>query len=111
MDPNELNELRELVEFLKSNDVAEFDLEKNDLKVRLKFMGAVKAEAAPAANGLDMATLARLMAAGSAAPTAPAQVASVHGVAEMCASRSGCSTRGCGGEAAHGEVADCGDVL
>jgi acetyl-CoA carboxylase biotin carboxyl carrier protein len=82
MDPNELNELRELVEFLKSNEVAEFDLEKNDLKVRLKFMGAVKAEAAPAAGGLDMATLARLMAAGSAAPTAPAQVASVHGVAE-----------------------------
>jgi acetyl-CoA carboxylase biotin carboxyl carrier protein len=82
MDPNELNELRELVEFLKSNEVAEFDLEKNDLKVRLKFMGAVKAEAAPAASGLDMATLARLMAAGSAAPTAPAQVASVHGVAE-----------------------------
>jgi acetyl-CoA carboxylase biotin carboxyl carrier protein len=38
MDPNELNELRELVEFLKANEVAEFDLEKNDLKVRLKFL-------------------------------------------------------------------------
>jgi acetyl-CoA carboxylase biotin carboxyl carrier protein len=84
MDPNELNELRELVEFLKSNDVAEFDLEKNELKVRLKFMGAVKAEAAPASSGLDLASLARLMAAGSAPPAAPApaQVASVHGVAE-----------------------------
>jgi acetyl-CoA carboxylase biotin carboxyl carrier protein len=77
-----LNELRELVEFLKSNDVAEFDLEKNDLKVRLKFMGAVKAEAAPAASGLDIASLARLMAAGSAAPALPAQVPAVHGVAE-----------------------------
>jgi acetyl-CoA carboxylase biotin carboxyl carrier protein len=85
MDPNELNELRELVEFLKSNDVAEFDLEKNELKVRLKFMGAVKAEAAPAASGLDLASLARLMAAGSAATVAPAQVASVHGVAESAA--------------------------
>jgi acetyl-CoA carboxylase biotin carboxyl carrier protein len=39
MDPNELNELRELVEFLKSNEVAEFDLEKNDLKVRLQRAG------------------------------------------------------------------------
>jgi acetyl-CoA carboxylase biotin carboxyl carrier protein len=85
MDPNELNELRELVEFLKSNDVAEFDLEKNELKVRLKFMGAVKAEAAPAASGLDLASLARLMAAGSAATVAPAQVASVHGAAESAA--------------------------
>jgi len=84
MDPKELNELRELVEFLKSNDVAEFDLEKNDLKVRLKFMGAVKAEAAPAASGLDLASLARLMAAGSG-PAAPAQGAAVHGVAESAA--------------------------
>jgi acetyl-CoA carboxylase biotin carboxyl carrier protein len=89
MDPNELNELRELVEFLKSNDVAEFDLEKNDLKVRLKFMGAVKAEAAPAAaSGLDLASLARLMAAGSTASAAPAQVASVHAVAESPAAAS-----------------------
>ena len=84
MDSSELSELRELVEFLKSNDVAEFDLEKNDLKVRLKFMGAVKAETAPPASGLDLASLARLMASGggSGSPSAPAQVASVHGVAE-----------------------------
>ncbi len=90
MDSSELNELRELVEFLKSNDVAEFDLEKNDLKVRLKFMGAVKAEAAPPASGLgnlDLASLARLMAAGQGSPASvvPAQVASVHGVAEPAA--------------------------
>jgi acetyl-CoA carboxylase biotin carboxyl carrier protein len=70
MDPNELNELRELIEFLKANDIAEFDLEKNDLKVRLKFMGAVRAEGAPAAGGLDMGQLARLMASAPAAPVA-----------------------------------------
>jgi acetyl-CoA carboxylase biotin carboxyl carrier protein len=76
MDPNELNELRELIEFLKANDIAEFDLEKNDLKVRLKFMGAVKAEGA-AAGGLDMAQLARLMASApaAAAPVAQGSVA------------------------------------
>ncbi len=78
MDPNELNELRELVEFLKSNEVAEFDLEKNDLKVRLKFLGAVKAEA-PAAPAMDMAALARLMATAPAAPAA-GQLAAVQAV-------------------------------
>ncbi len=87
MDSNELNELRELIEFLKANDVAEFDLEQNELKVRLKFMGAVKAEAAPAAaGGVDLATLARLMSAGAPVGAAPAQVAAVHGVAETAAS-------------------------
>ncbi len=76
MDPNELSELRELVEFLKANDIAEFDLEKGELKVRLKFMGAVKAEAAPAPAGLDMGQLARLMASAPAAPQA--MVAPMH---------------------------------
>jgi acetyl-CoA carboxylase biotin carboxyl carrier protein len=78
MDPNELQELRELVEFLKANEVAEFDLEKNDLKVRLKFLGAVKAET-PAVPAFDMAQLARLMAAAPA-PMLPvaAQVAHAH---------------------------------
>ena len=76
MDPNELSELRELVEFLKANDIAEFDLEKGELKVRLKFMGAVKAEAAPAAAGLDMGQLARLMASAPAPAQGP--VAPMH---------------------------------
>jgi len=80
MDPNELNELRELIEFLKANEIAEFDLEKNELKVRLKFMGAVKAESAAVAGGLDMAQLARLMAPAAAAP-APASIAPVEAVA------------------------------
>ena len=84
MDSNDLKELRELVEFLKANDIAEFGLEKNDLKVRLKFMGAVKAEAAPAASGLDLAQLARLMTAAPAAGAAPAQaqVAPMHAAAD-----------------------------
>ncbi len=51
MDPNELKDLRELIEFLKANEIAEFDLEKNDLKVRLKFAGAPRCCGA----GLDMA--------------------------------------------------------
>ncbi len=39
MDGNKLEELRELVEFLKANGIAEFDMEQDDLKVRIKFAG------------------------------------------------------------------------
>ena len=72
MDGNKLQELRELVEFLKANEIAEFDMEQDDLKVRIKFAGE-PAAAAPA-GGIDLAHLSRLMAsapaAGIAAPAA-----------------------------------------
>ena len=71
MDGNKLDELRELVEFLKANEIAEFDMERDDLKVKIKFAGAAPAAAAPA--GFDMAQLSRLMA--SAGPTTPANAA------------------------------------
>ncbi|RXH55678.1 acetyl-CoA carboxylase biotin carboxyl carrier protein [Granulicella sibirica] len=71
MDGNNLDELRELIEFLKANEIAEFDMERADLKVRIKFAG--EAPAAPAVSALDMAQLSRLMAsAGAAAPVAGA---------------------------------------
>ncbi len=65
MDGNKLEELRELVDFLKANGIAEFDMEQDDLKVRIKFAG----EPAPA-GGLDMAQLSRLMASAPAAAPA-----------------------------------------
>jgi acetyl-CoA carboxylase biotin carboxyl carrier protein len=85
MDGNKLNELRELVEFLKANEIAEFDMEQDDLKVRIKFAGEPVA-AAPA-GGFDMAQLSRLMAsAPAAAPVsavaAPAAVAPAAEVEE-----------------------------
>jgi acetyl-CoA carboxylase biotin carboxyl carrier protein len=61
MDGKKLEELRELVEFLKANGIAEFDLDQDDLKVRIKFAGE------PAAAGFDMSQLSRLMAAAPAA--------------------------------------------
>jgi acetyl-CoA carboxylase biotin carboxyl carrier protein len=76
MGEEELQELRGLVEFLKANGIAEFDMERGDLKVRLKFAGA-----APAEPGVDMTQLARALAAQGgggnvpslgAAATAPA---------------------------------------
>ncbi len=79
MDGNKLEELRALVEFLKANEIAEFDMEQADLKVRIKFAG----EPAASAGGFDMAQLSRLMAsapvaAPAAATSASAPVAAVE---------------------------------
>jgi acetyl-CoA carboxylase biotin carboxyl carrier protein len=69
MDGNKLEELRELVEFLKANGIAEFDMEQDDLKVRIKFAGE---PAAASGGGFDIAQLSRLMASVPAAvPAAP----------------------------------------
>jgi acetyl-CoA carboxylase biotin carboxyl carrier protein len=65
MDGNNMNELRELVEFLKANGIAEFDVERTDLKMRIKFMG----EPAAASAGIDLAQLSRLMAASGGIPS------------------------------------------
>lgn len=83
MDGTKMQELRELVEFLKANEIAEFDMEQPDLKVRIKFAG----EPAPAAvsGGIDLAQLSRLVSAtpsggaptSSSAPGAAAQDAPV----------------------------------
>lgn len=37
MKPEDIDDLKQLVEFLKENQVAEFDLDRGDLKIRLKF--------------------------------------------------------------------------
>ncbi|HTX77499.1 MAG TPA: acetyl-CoA carboxylase biotin carboxyl carrier protein [Terracidiphilus sp.] len=37
MKPEDIEDLKQLVEFLKENQVAEFDLDRGDLKIRLKF--------------------------------------------------------------------------
>jgi acetyl-CoA carboxylase biotin carboxyl carrier protein len=85
MDGNKLNELRELVEFLKANEIAEFDMEQDDLKVRIKFAG--EPVVAPA-GGFDIAQLSRLMASApaaaavSAAPVAAAIAAPAAEVEE-----------------------------
>jgi acetyl-CoA carboxylase biotin carboxyl carrier protein len=82
MDGNKLEELRGLVEFLKANGIAEFDMEQDDLKVRIKFAG----EHAAAAGGFDMAQLSRLMAsAPAAAPVAHAAPATGGAASELAA--------------------------
>jgi acetyl-CoA carboxylase biotin carboxyl carrier protein len=69
MNAEEMKELQELVEFLKQNKIGEFDLERGDLKVRIKFEQAGSA---------DLASLARLLAAQPAAASTPAVLPAVH---------------------------------
>jgi acetyl-CoA carboxylase biotin carboxyl carrier protein len=54
MTPEETKEMKELIEFLKENQIVEFDLDRGDVKVRIKFASAVAPQA-------DLASLARLM--------------------------------------------------
>ena len=70
-DGNNLEELRELVDFLKANGIAEFDMERTDMKVRIKFAGA-------AAAGFNPAQLAMLMAGGGAGFPGPFAGAAPH---------------------------------
>jgi acetyl-CoA carboxylase biotin carboxyl carrier protein len=76
MTPDEIKELKELIEFLKENDIGEFDLERDDLKVRIKF--GHPSHATPA-SAIDMARLSQLLAPGQHATGAPAQ--GIHAVA------------------------------
>jgi acetyl-CoA carboxylase biotin carboxyl carrier protein len=63
MKPEDIQELQQLIEFLKEHGVAEFDLDRGDVNIRLKF-----AHPAGAAPGLG--DLARLLASAprAAAP-------------------------------------------
>ncbi len=71
MDKDKLQELRELVEFLKENEISEFDLDSTDMKVRIKFAGAA------GMAGLSPAQLAGLLAsAGNGAANASGAAAS-----------------------------------
>lgn len=69
MKAEELRELKELIEFLKENKIGEFDLERGDLKVRIKFEQE---------GGADLAGLARALSSqAQAAPVAAAPVPAV----------------------------------
>jgi acetyl-CoA carboxylase biotin carboxyl carrier protein len=80
MTPEELSELKELVEFLKENEINEFDFERGELKIRLKF--AQSPQAAPA-FGPQVHTVASqgihaVASALSPAPPEPAEEEQLH---------------------------------
>ena len=64
MKPDDIDDLKQLVEFLKENQVAEFELDQGDQKIRLKF----KQPEAPA-------PIAHVIAGSPAMMAAPAPVA------------------------------------
>jgi acetyl-CoA carboxylase biotin carboxyl carrier protein len=75
MTPDEMKDLKELVEFLKENEIAGFEFERGDLKIRLEF-----AQQAPPASALEIARLGQLLTpAGHASPPAASQ--GIHAVA------------------------------
>ncbi len=65
-DLSSLKELRELVEFLKASGVTQFDMERPEMKVRLKFEGSAPG-AAGGGSALEAAALARLFSGGTPA--------------------------------------------
>lgn len=76
MNADEMKELKELIEFLKENKIGEFDLERGDLKVRIKFVQE--------GGSADLASLSRLLAAAPAA-AAPVTLPSVQAAAPPAA--------------------------
>lgn len=79
MNADDTKELKELIEFLKDNKIGEFELERGDLKVRIRFV--------PEGGTADLSGLAQLLASQpAAAPAAmPAQIPAVHASAAPAA--------------------------
>jgi acetyl-CoA carboxylase biotin carboxyl carrier protein len=68
MKPQDIQDLKQLIEFLKQYQVAEFDLDRGDLKIRLKFHSHEGASA-------SLGDLARLLQSAPAAASSPAPAA------------------------------------
>jgi acetyl-CoA carboxylase biotin carboxyl carrier protein len=75
MKPQDLEDLKQLIEFLKQYQVAEFDLDRGDLKIRLKFNQQESSQA-------GLGDLARLLAT---APNGVAQAAATAAQTEPAA--------------------------
>jgi acetyl-CoA carboxylase biotin carboxyl carrier protein len=99
MAAEDLQQLRELVEFLKANGIAEFDMERTDLKVRLKFAAL---QPSPA---MDVSHLASAIAAQGAAQVVPVAVpAGLPGVQAVAAPNAGASGAGTAAAAPQAEA-------
>lgn len=66
MNPGQLQSLKDLIEFLKQQEVGEFELEQDDLKVRLSFIG----QGGSSAN-VDMGQIAHLLQQSSRPAAVP----------------------------------------
>jgi acetyl-CoA carboxylase biotin carboxyl carrier protein len=79
MKPEDIADLKQLIEFLKANQVAEFDLDRGDLKIRLKFNPAETASTSLGDLGRLLGSAPPPVArADAATPSAPPVSASVE---------------------------------
>ena len=75
MKPEDIDDLKQLVEFLKENQVAEFALDRGDVKIQLKFIQPVAPSVThvlASAPGMVQAAAPPVAIAPAAAPAAPA---------------------------------------
>src|SRR6266702_6526185 len=75
MNPDEMKELKELIEFLKENQIGEFDLDRGDLKVRIKFAQPSVPDLSALSHLLASSTFAAAPTAALSAVPAPSSVA------------------------------------
>jgi acetyl-CoA carboxylase biotin carboxyl carrier protein len=85
MKPQDIADLKQLIEFLKEHQVAEFEVDRGDLKIRLKFN---QAETSPAELG-NLATLLATAKQGTAAETAATQMLAPAAAAPASATPAG----------------------
>jgi acetyl-CoA carboxylase biotin carboxyl carrier protein len=81
MKPQDIQDLKQLIEFLKQYQVAEFDLDRGDLKIRLKFNQPESATPALGDLARLLQTAPAATTAGHAAPVAAAPAATAAPVA------------------------------
>lgn len=69
MNGEDIQVLKDLIEFLQEKNIGEFRLERGELRVELKFQSAIAAAAPAAAPNLDPLLLARLLSTAPPAGT------------------------------------------
>jgi acetyl-CoA carboxylase biotin carboxyl carrier protein len=69
LNPEDIDDLKQLIDFLKENQVAEFELDRGEVRVRLKFDR-------PQASAAGLPELASLLAGAQTASAQPASAAS-----------------------------------
>jgi acetyl-CoA carboxylase biotin carboxyl carrier protein len=83
MKPQDIADLKQLIEFLKEHQVAEFEVDRGDLKVRLKFNQAGTSPAALSDLGQLQASAPQVVALVAAAQTAGSAAASPPAAAHV----------------------------
>jgi acetyl-CoA carboxylase biotin carboxyl carrier protein len=87
MKAEEIQELKELIEFLKENKIGEFDLERGELKIRIKFAQEGGTDLAGLALALSTQPPAAATAAAPSPGVTPAAQAAATASAEAAAAQ------------------------